>query len=189
MRFTVKNSRKALALLLAAIGGFSLDAMADNVESPDSYAYLGVGVGYGRMNGEDFTNTNGDLTRNNMSWKAMFGEKLNSYLALEAQYIDFGAARRSSDRIQARGVTADVVVDFIKDSRITPYGKVGALFWQTDNRFNDISDRKNGTNVAYGLGVRFALNNALAIKTEYERFAMDRTVVDSLSATLQYNFL
>jgi OOP family OmpA-OmpF porin len=187
----VKSVKKVLlSVMVVSLSGLALDAFADTAAaSSGNYMYLGAGIGYSRLDGEDVTNTNGNLTKNNVSWKAVVGNKFNSLLAVEGQYVDFGAARRNTDRIQARGLTADLVMDFIKDSRITPYGKVGALFWQTNNRFSDLSDRQNGTNVTYGLGVRFALSDALALKTEYERFNMDHTTIDNLSATLQYNFL
>lgn len=172
-------------LLLCVLPCISLTSLAAENQS---YFYLGGGIGYGRMNGEDFTNNNNDLTKNKTSWKAIVGTKMNSMFSLEGQYIDFGAANRDNDRIQATGWTAGVVLDFFKDSPITPYGKVGALLWEADNRFNGISRSDDGADVTAGLGLRFALFDHVAIKTEYERFMMDDTDIDSVSATIQYNF-
>jgi opacity protein-like surface antigen len=140
------------------------------------------------MNGEDYTNSNGDISKSRASWKAMVGMRVNNAVSIETQYIDFGAANRNSDRIQATGWTAGVVLDFLKDSPIAPYGKIGALMWDADARFNNISRSDSGTDVTLGLGLRFTLSDHLAIRTEYERFNMDRTDVDSLSAAVQYNF-
>lgn len=185
----MKNLKRAIQLAtIAMLGGVSLGAMAGTMYGPDGYAYLGAGIGYGRMNGEDFTNNNDDLTKSHVSWKAMAGAKLNGVLAVEGQYIDFGAANRNSDRIQATGWTADVVVDLMENASITPYAKVGALFWNTDNRFNNISRREDGTNLTFGLGARFMLADNLALRTEYERFMMDHTDIDNFSAALQLSF-
>lgn len=185
----MKNIRRVIQLVtVAMLAGASLDAAAGTMYGPDGYAYLGAGIGYGRMNGEDFTNSNNDLTKSHVSWKAMAGAKLNSVLAVEGQYIDFGAANRSTDRIQATGWTADVVVDLMKNTSITPYAKVGVLFWNTDNRFNNISRSEDGTNLTFGLGARFMLADHLALRTEYERFMMDHTDIDNFSAALQFNF-
>mgnify|MGYP003504000895 FL=1 len=78
--------------------------------------------------------------------------------------------------------------DFAKDSPIAPYAKLGVLMWDADYRFNNISRSQNGTDVTGGLGLRFALSENLGIRTEYERFMMDNTDVDSLSASIQYSY-
>lgn len=161
---------------------------AEQAYMSKSSFYVGGGIGYSRMNGEDFTNTNGDLSKSKTAWKALAGAKLNDSLAMEVQYLDFGAANRNSDRIQATGWTAGVVLDFFKSAPIAPYAKVGALFWETDNRFNGISRNQDGTDITGGLGLRFAVGDHLAIRTEYERFMMDKTDIDSLSVNLEYNF-
>lgn len=161
---------------------------ADKAYDSQSYYYFGGGIGYGRMNGADYTNTNGDLSDSNVSWKAMIGARLNSAVSIEVQYLDFGTANRNDDKIQATGWTAGVVLDFFKDAPIAPYAKLGALLWETDHRFNGISRSQDGTDVAAGLGLRFALSDNLGIKTEYERFMMDDTDIDSASVSIQYNF-
>jgi OOP family OmpA-OmpF porin len=166
----------------------SVRAFADDSTSYGPRPYIGGGVGYGRVDGEDFTNSNGDLTKNRVSWKALAGVKFNPVISLEGQYIDFGAANRNSDRVKARGWTAGMLLDAPISPYITPYAKAGALFWKTDNTFNSISQNDNGTSFTYGAGVRFHLTDALDLRTEYERFRMDNTHVDSVSAALQFNF-
>jgi len=182
--------KRAIPLLaLCVLSGFSQTSLAAYQEkAPGSYTYIGYGVGYGRINGEDFTNANNDLTESRVSWKAILGTKINQALSIEAQYVDFGAADKNTDRIKASGWTAGATMDFMQGSSLTPYGKVGALFWETDNLFSGISLHQKGTDLTLGLGLRFAVTDHLVIRTEYERFAMDNSDVDNLSATLQYNF-
>lgn len=163
-------------------------AWADDEPSTGPQLYIGGGAGYGRVNGEDFTNSNGDLTKNRVSWKALAGFKFNPVVSIEGQYIDFGASNRNTDRVKASGWTADLVVDAPITPIVTPYGKIGALMWKTDNRFNGIGQDNNGTSLAWGAGVRFKLAENLDLRTEYERFKMDDTHVDSASAILQFNF-
>lgn len=182
----MNNFKRAMPLLmLCALPFIAVNSVA---AENNSSIYVGGGIGYGRMNGEDFSNSNGDLSKSKTSWKAIIGAKLNDALAMEAQYLDFGAANRNSDRIQATGWTAGITLDLLKNASITPYAKVGALFWETDNRFNGISRSQDGTDLTGGLGLRFAVADRLSIRTEYERFMMDNTDIDSLSVNLQYNF-
>jgi len=176
-------------LLLGVLCGIALGAKAAPVDGEQDYAYLGGGIGYGRMNGQDFTNTDGDLTNSRVSWKGLAGFRLNRVVSLEGQYVDFGADDRGNDRIQATGWTLGAVLDIPVTGPVTPYGKVGVLEWQTRNRFNDISQNQNGSNIALGAGLRFSLSRNVDLRAEYERFAMDDTRVDSFSAILQYDFL
>lgn len=185
-RCLMKSFKHALFAMLAGLQP-CLAASAMTFEQP-GYYYLGAGVGYGRLNGEDFTNTSGDLEKSKVSWKGVVGINLNGPLALEAQYIDFGAANRDNDRIEATGWTAGAVLDFMKEGDIVPYGKLGALWWETDNRFNNISRNDDGVDVTFGVGVRFGLTPNIALRTEYERFMMDDTDVDNFSLNLQYHF-
>ncbi len=174
--------------LLVVMCSSSIRAFADDDSSGRPNIYIGGGAGYGRVNGEDFTNSNGDLTKNRVSWKALAGIKFNPMVSIEGQYIDFGASNRSSDRVKASGWTTDLVLDVPVTPFVTPYAKAGALMWKTDNRFNSISRDDNGTSFTYGAGVRFRLAENLDLRAEYERFRMDQTHVDSASAILQFNF-
>lgn len=186
----MNSFKRALPLMMLC----ALPILAQNSHAADqaymskSSFYLGGGIGYSRMNGEDYTNTNGDLSKSKTAWKALVGVKMNDSLAIEAQYLDFGAANRNSDRIQASGYTAGIVLDFFKNAPIAPYAKVGVLIWETDNRFNGISMNEDGNDVTGGLGLRFAVSDNMSVRTEYERFMMDKTDIDSLSVNLQYNF-
>lgn len=183
----IKRNSLVIALLLLAGPPIAATA-ADSGFDSDSSLYLGGGIGYGRMNGEDYTNTSGDLTKRRVSWKGLAGMSLSRMVAIEGQYIDFGASNRNTDRIQATGWTAGVVLDVPLRGSITPYGKIGALFWETDNQFNNISRNEDGIDMSLGLGVRFQLSPYLALRTEYERFEMDRTEIDNLSVNVQVNF-
>lgn len=185
MNVSRKSSLLAFAFAFALAAGVPIVAAAAGT---DSYGYAGAGVGYGRMNGADFTDTNGDLTRSHLSWKVLAGAKVTDMLSVEGQYIDFGAANRSNDRIQATGWTAGIVAEIPVSGVVVPYVKVGALFWKTDNRFNNISRGEDGTNLTAGLGARFMLSSQLALRAEYERFAMDHTDIDNLSVSMQYHF-
>ena len=163
-------------------------ASTENTADSHPQFYVGGGVGYGRINGEDFTNSRGDLSESRVSWDAMVGVKFNPIVSLESQYIDFGAANRDSDHIKASGFTANVVLDIPLSKFITPYGKAGALFWKTDKTFNNISRNDNGTGFNYGVGVRFKVTDSVDLRTEYMRYKLDSTHVDNIAANIQFNF-
>lgn len=188
---TYQTTRVLAATTLIAVFSSAIPAYASSVENTAASRpqfYVGGGIGYGRINGEDFTNTNGDLSKSRVSWDAMVGVKFNPIVSLESQYIDFGAANRGSDRVKAHGFTAGVVLDIPLSKFITPYGKAGALFWKTDETFNNISRDDSGTGFNYGVGVRFMVSDNIDIRTEYMRYKLDTTHVDNIAANIQFNF-
>lgn len=183
----MKSIKRVLTLsVLLAMSAVSLNAFADNPVQPQ--IYIGGGIGADRINGEDFTNSNGDISKKRVSWKAQAGIKFNPVISLEAQYIDFGAANRNSDRVKATGWTGGLVLDIPTGIFITPYAKAGAIRWDTDNRFNNLSNKDHGTNFTWGGGVRFQLSDNIDLRAEYERFRFDQTHVDNIAATMQFNF-
>ena len=186
----MKNSKAVFSLLLlGVIGGMSLAASAASADGDKQFVYLGGGLGYGRLDSQDYTNADGNLTNSGVSWKGVAGYHLNRIVAVEGQYIDFGADNRGNDKVKATGWTLGAVLSLPVDGPVTPYAKLGLLNWETRNRFNGISRNQTGSDLGYGLGVRFSLAEDLDLRGEYERFDMDQTKVDSFSAVLQYKFL
>lgn len=181
---------------LGAMAVIPLSAYAQDAD-PDSHIYIGGGVGYNWLNGQPFrdpNNPNHDFSKNHVSWKALAGIQFMPILALEGQYIDFGAHNKNSDNVKAHGWTAGAVVDLPISTVITPYAKAGALFWNSDGTFTSNGTvtgtgfHQNGTNFTWGGGVRFKLAKALDLRVEYERFRLDDTHVDNATAALQFNF-
>lgn len=190
-RYTYRTARGLAAASLVAAFSSAIPAYAASTQSaPDSRPqfYVGGGVGYGRINGEDFTNSRGDLSESRVSWNAMVGVKFNPIVSIESQYIDFGAANRNTDHIKASGFTANVLLDIPLSKFITPYGKAGALFWKTDKTFNNISRNDNGTGFNYGVGARFKVTDSIDLRAEYMRYKLDGTHVDNIVANVQFNF-
>jgi opacity protein-like surface antigen len=80
------------------------------------------------------------------------------------------------------------VVDVPVFKYVHPYGKAGALFWDADGQFNNVKRSDTGTDFAFGGGVRFAVNDHIDLRAEYERFEFNDNNVDNLSAMVQFNF-
>lgn len=183
MKIFTKAPAWTLAFACSAIP-LAASAADDN----NKRTYLGAGVGYSILESDDFTNTVGDLSENRGSWKMIVGVKFGPVLSAEAQFIDFGTVSRAADQASASAWTAGVVLDVLGEESISPYGKVGATFWETGSRFNNISLDENGTDFSLGIGVRFQFAGDFSLRTEYERFGMDKTEVDNLSVALLFTF-
>ncbi|NNM51001.1 MAG: porin family protein [Pseudomonadales bacterium] len=176
-------------LLLGVMSSISSGAMASPANSDQPYAYLGGGIGYGQLDGQNYTDRGGDLNSREMSWKGVAGYHLNRIISFEGQYIDFGTSNRGNDQVQASGWTVGAVFEMPVNGPVAPYAKISLLNWETNNRFSNISNDQTGTDLGLGLGVRYSLSNNLDLRGEYEHFHMDQTQVDSFSVVLQYKFL
>ncbi len=175
----------------------SLPTFAFAQQENDAGLYLGGGIGYERIESEDFPNSEDEfenLSDNRVAYKGIAGFRFNRMFSIEGQYVDFGDAADGPLSVEADGWTAGLVVDIPVTERISPYGKIGMLFWDAeasvDNVPGSVSD--DGNDVVYGVGVRFGLAENLDLRLEYERYTFSvedtDTDVDLASANLQFNF-
>jgi OOP family OmpA-OmpF porin len=175
--------------IAAALAGAPLCASAHDGFRDAPGFYLGGGVGYDRLNGEDFTGNGNDVDAKRVTYKGLAGFRLNSIVSLEGQYLDFGTAEDGGNRVKASGFTGGVVVDAPVFKYVHPYGKAGALHWDADGTFGNVRKKDKGTDFTYGVGLRFAVTDSLNLRTEYERFDFNtNTHADNLSVALQLNF-
>lgn len=181
------NARKA-ALLGAALGLGSLLPTLASAQGPGPGLYAGGGIGYNRIEGEDFTGGDDDFKDERVSYKGVAGLKLGDMLSLEGQYIDFGTAEDGDSRVEADGWTAGAVLEVPLMQNFAVYGKGGALFWDAEGRFANVRADDDGTDPFYGVGARFALNPHLALRLEYERFELNDADIDMASTSLLFHF-
>ena len=176
------------ALLAALVGSGALLPHLASAQSADPGLYLGGGAGYNRIEGEDFTGDGDEFKDDRVSYKGIAGLKLGQHFSLEGQYINFGTAEDGDNRVDADGWTAGAVLELPLTQNFAVYGKGGALFWDAEGRFANVSADDDGTDPFYGVGARFALSQHLALRLEYERFELNDTDIDMASANLLFHF-
>ena len=183
----MKLTKKLLPV--AALGALAAFPAVSTAQSNDqSGIYLGGGVAYNRIESQDFPNSNDDVEDSRVSYKGIVGAHLSPNFAIEGQYIDFGTAEDGLNQVKADGWTAGAVLSIPVTDWFAPYGKVGALFWDADGRFNNVRGSDDGTDLTYGVGVNFGLGEIVDLRVEYERFELNDTDIDMASANLVFNF-
>lgn len=109
-------------------------------------------------------------------------------ISLETSYVDFGAPRQASTgaEIEMEGLDAFGVlgIDF---GFIGAFAKVGVLAWDADTRLGGQTMSSDGTDTAYGVGVRFNVAS-LFIRAEWETFDIESTDVDMASVGVVWRF-
>jgi hypothetical protein len=171
------QTRTWYAFLIAAV--FTLgSARAANAE-----LYVGAGVGKADVEVDSFA-------EDDSSKKFIVGYIFDIPavdFSLEASYIDFGTpsdGQGSQFDGSAIGAFAVAGVDF---GVVGLFAKAGAISWDADAVAAGFSASDDGTDSAYGAGIRFNVGS-FAVRTEYEVFNLDDADLDMASVSLIWRF-
>ncbi|MES1942827.1 TonB-dependent receptor protein [Salinisphaera sp. PC39] len=177
-----------LALLaLAPALGVSAPAVAQT-SGLEPHGYLGGGIGYYRVEDEEFPDDDDDFKDEREAYRGFIGAMLNRYVGLEIGYTDFAEAEDGGYEADADGFTAAVLAQVPVNEAFSVYGKGGMLAWDLDVSGPLVSGSDDGEDPFYGVGTRIGLGGAFGLRLEYERFELDDTDVDLASANLEFRF-
>jgi outer membrane immunogenic protein len=168
-KFTTRSNLTA-ALLTSAVLGLSPAAFAD------SGFYLGGNVGNATVSADvpdPGIGSDINFDENEFAWKAYGGfafDLLVIDLGIEAGYFDLGESS-----VDVLTETASIGVSGweafgLAGVDLGPVGvfvKYGMVSWEADLRVADLSDTVDGSDPAYGAGLRFTLGS-VEIRGEYE---------------------
>lgn len=167
----------ALALSLAAAG---------TAAAADKGIYLGASGGLSGIHSNDVLNYDADAT----GFKIIAGWRFIDWLAIEANYVDFGAG---SDTVAGQKIRTDgngvslSALAFVPVGPVDLFARVGAFDWSANAKTDIDKLGDNGTDLTYGAGVQFRLGG-LSLRGEYERFDLSGTDADLISLGVTYTF-
>lgn len=187
----------ATAMLAAPLGG----AMAQSTDlDSDSWwqsrkhrsfepgFYVGGGVGYFRVNKNDFFPNGDKLDDDRVSLKGFVGADILPWLGAEGGYVNFGKIGDSST-FKADGWSLAAIAQ-APMGNFAPYLKAGYYWWDADRDTQGATetDKKHGHDWFGGAGLRFALTEFLDMRVEYERYRLNKADIDMGSLNLQFTF-
>ena len=212
------TTRKLSLVVFAVFGAVS----SPWVHAQDALGpYLGAsgGATRGHFNNDSINRSlfNQGLTINSTNednkstgYKVFGGYQLNPNIAVEAGYFDLGRfnygfnttpAGSFNGNTRVKGLNLDLVGTLPLTDRFSLLGRVGAAYAQSRANFastgavapNLSSTSRNDTNLKLGLGMQYALTEALSLRAEIERYRIsdpirNRGNVDMASIGLIYRF-
>ena len=214
-RIKLASAAGRLSLLALAIGAGSV-AMAD-----EPAWYLGANVGQGHSVIDTVRVGNGllppgsyinsiSVEERDVGYKIFGGYQFNRYIAVEGGYFDLGhfgfnavtvPPGTLSGEMKVRGINIDLVGTMPLTEKWSVFGRVGANYAETKDSFSGTgavtilnpNPSTRDTNVKVGLGVQYALTDALGLRGEVERYRVNDAVgnkgdVDLVSLGLVYRF-
>jgi OmpA-OmpF porin, OOP family len=176
-----------IPFVVSAISISSSGVMAERNDT-QSGVYVGGGIGYYRINDSDFLDENDRLKDNRTAWRIYGGFEASRMFAIEAAYTDFGTSDDGLANLDVNGLSAAVLLSLPLFDYIAPYGKLGVIAWDRERSLGPLRSSDDGTDMFYGVGGRFSLTPNADLRLEYERYKIDNTDLDMVSANFQFRF-
>ena len=155
------------------------------------------------------TSSISDRDRNN-GFKLYGGYQLNKNFAIEGGYFDLGKFGYTATTVPAGTLTGDIKVKGLNldlvgivplTEKFSVFGRAGLNYAEAKDTFagtgavrvTNPNPSKKGTSYKVGLGVQYAITEALAVRGEAERYRVDDAIgnkghIDLLSVGLIYRF-
>lgn len=157
-----------LGVLLTTFAGSALAATPGG--------YLGFSMGSSEVD---------TIKESDTSFKLTAGYNANQNLGIEIQVISFGSFFNGVGDVDVTGVSFDGVGYLPVSSQFSLFGKFGMISYTA--KFYGLED--TGSELMYGLGGQFDINNNLAFRAEYENYNdISGSDISMLSAGIIYTF-
>ncbi|MBR7890243.1 porin family protein [Marinomonas sp. A79] len=174
MKFFIPVIASSLALT-----AFSGIANAQDMTRNNSGFYVGGSYGYLKVESDDDFDDNNDVTQ------GIVGYRLNSFLALEGSYIDFGRYGNSTANASTTGYTAALKGSLPITQTVELFVKAGQLWHETDYNIATISDSSADESLFAGAGVDFKVTENLLLNAQYTWYDVDLKV-DNVSSDSEF---
>jgi OmpA-OmpF porin, OOP family len=179
--------------------------------------YAGVGFGQTKIN--DFNSLCGDILSllppgstcssddKDTGWKILAGNQFNQNAAVEFGYIDLGRGTMSlsgpgvggTANWEATGLNLSLVGTLPVNNEFGVLGRIGIFRWDLDFNVSGIggsaSGSASGTDLTYGVGVKYDFNKTTGMRAEWEKFKdvgdeneTGQGDIDLLSLSLVFRF-
>jgi len=137
--------------------------------------YLGFGIGQSKFKGACDALSGASCDDTNAGGKILGGYQFSKNFDLELAYADLGQAKATSPAgsatLRARGFEATGVGMLpLGDSGFSALARGGLFSWKADLNAPTGSTDATGTNLTYGLGVKFDFNRDFSARLEWQRY-------------------
>ena len=152
--------------------------------------YGGASFGQSKIEGETDT-----------GWKIFGGYQINKSFGVELGYVNIGKVKESAAfpppfgaftvSIDAKAWQLVAVGTLPINDRFGVFGKLGFARWDADLKCTGFlagCDDDSGTDLTFGVGVKYNLTPNLAVRGEWESFDLGDADADLLLITVVYKF-
>ena len=177
------SKNKVLSATLLAVLASTSAFAASAADDSGFYAGAGVGQSFVDERGYDDEDT---------AFSVFGGYQFNRYFALEGAYTDFGKIEPEAlgSELEADAVSLTAVGIVPITDKFSAYAKAGFSRWNLDTELPALTNTADdsGTDPTYGLGVQYKINDAFALRGEYNRFEVEDIDLDVAQLQVRYSF-
>jgi len=151
--------------------------------------YVGGGLGYFRINEQNFLNQDNDLNDNQAAWKVYGGFNIADIFGIEVSHVEFGKVEDAPLKLEAQGQTIAATLGLPIGDSGSLYAKAGQLYWNSDSTIADtIKTSDDGNDSFVGIGARIGDDEGLGVRIEYEEYDVGKAKIDMPSISLHAEF-
>lgn len=151
--------------------------------------YVGGGVGYFRVDQQDFLDEDNDLNDEQASWKAYAGFNVADIFGLEISHVEFGEVEDNLLQLEAQGQTIAATLGFPIGDSGSLYAKAGQLYWDADATLVGMVEASDDGNDNFvGIGARIGDREGLGVRLEFEQYDIGSAEIDMPSISLHGEF-
>lgn len=166
-------------------------------------AYLGGSIGQSDVDEEVASSliTSGSVDGKDTAWKLFGGYMFSRNLGIEGAYVDLGEVSYSGEffglpvtggKVGITGFSIAALGNLPINEQFSVFGKLGLFLWEAEA--SDItggvpfSDKTDGTDLMFGIGLAYQFTRNLGVRAEYEMFAADEADAGLVSVGIVWRF-
>jgi OOP family OmpA-OmpF porin len=166
-------------------------------------AFVGASIGQSDVD-EDITAgliTSGSVDSKDNAIKVFGGYMFNRHFGVEGAYVDlgevsysgsFGSAAVNGGKVETTGFNVAALGSYPVTEEFSVFGKIGLFIWEAEASDTTggvpFSEKTDGTDISFGLGLNYQFTRNLGVRAEWERFKLDEADADLISVGIVWRF-
>ena len=165
--------------------------------------YVGASFGQSDIDEEITTGLidSGSVDGKDTGWKIFGGYMFNRNFGLEVAYVNLGEVSYSGTfggfpvtggKVEVSGFNVAALGSLPINEQLSVFGKLGLFMWEAEASDTTggvpFSDKIDGTDLAFGVGVGYNFTRNFAVRAEWEMFQTDDADATMLSVGAVFRF-
>jgi OOP family OmpA-OmpF porin len=189
--------RKVLVASALALSGAFAASQAS------AQGFIGGSIGQSDIDDEIAVEliTSGTVDGKDTAWKIFGGYMFNRHFGLEFAYVDLGEVSYSGSffgapvtggKIEVTGFNISAIGAYPVSEQFSVFGKIGLFIWEAEASDTTggvpFSDKEDGTDLSFGVGVSYNFTRNLGVRAEWERFESSDADASLITIGLLWRF-
>jgi OOP family OmpA-OmpF porin len=189
--------RKVLVASALALSGAFAASQAS------AQGFIGGSIGQSDIDDEIAVEliTSGTVDGKDTAWKIFGGYMFNRHFGLEFAYVDLGEVSYSGSffgapvtggKIEVTGFNISAIGAYPVSEQFSVFGKIGMFIWEAEASDTTggvpFSDKEDGTDLSFGVGVSYNFTRNLGVRAEWERFESSDADASLITIGLLWRF-